>query len=136
MRTMNTSTMNSNITGQKSILVIEDEEDIVIILDFLFKREGFSVSIARDGRAAEEIINGSSLPDVVVMDVMLPYFDGFHLIKKMRETENWKDVPVLMLTAKSEERDIVRGLDVGANDYMLKPFMTKELVARVRRLIK
>ncbi len=129
--------MASVDAGRKvSLLLMEDEEDVVMILHFFLEREGFAVTVARDGREAEKMIREAAPPEIVIMDVMLPYVDGFQLIAQLRGAVGWRDVPVLMLTAKSEERDIVRGLNAGANDYLAKPFKTKELLARIRRLLK
>lgn len=134
---LNKAGLNSGNAGRKtSILVMEDEEDVVMILHFLLEREGFAVTVARDGREAEKMIRETAPPEIVIMDIMLPYLDGFQLISQLRVTDGWRDVPVLMLTAKAEERDIVRGLNAGANDYMAKPFKAKELLARIRRLLK
>lgn len=123
-------------TRKVPLLLLEDEEDVVMILQFFLEREGFAVTVARDGREAEKMIRETRPPEIVIMDIMLPYVDGFQLITQLRGLDAWREVPVLMLTAKAEERDIVRGLNAGANDYMVKPFKTKELLARIRRLLK
>jgi DNA-binding response OmpR family regulator len=127
---------NGNAERKVSVLLMEDEEDIVMILRFLLERDGFTVTVARDGREAENMIRDAAPPDIVIMDIMLPYVDGYQIITELRGAEGWKAVPVLMLTAKTEERDIVRGLNAGADDYMVKPFKAKELLARIRRLLK
>jgi two-component system, OmpR family, alkaline phosphatase synthesis response regulator PhoP len=117
-------------------LVVEDDEHIGQLVKFIVEREGFKVVLASDGRAALELIGSLHPPAIVILDVMLPYFDGFQLTARIRENAQWKDCPIVMLTAKSQEKDIVRGLDAGANDYMLKPFLPEELRARIRRLVK
>jgi DNA-binding response OmpR family regulator len=118
-------------------LVIEDDEHIIRLLEFILRREGYQVQTLRDGRSAAEAIGSAmAVPDVVTIDVMLPYTDGYQLLAAIRAQPAWKEVPVLMLTAKSQERDIVRALEAGANDYLVKPFMPDELRARVRRLRK
>ena len=94
------------------------------------------VNIARDGRAAEELIGKLAPPAIVTLDVMLPHADGYALLKRIRGTPGWEAVPVILLTARSQEKDVVRGLEAGANDYMVKPFKADELRARVRRLVK
>ena len=87
-----------------------------------------------DGRAALEAITKAVVPlDLILLDVMLPYLDGYELLHVIREQMHWKDVPVIMLTAKQQERDIVRALDAGATDYVVKPFQPNELMARLRR---
>lgn len=118
----------------RSALVVEDDEHISHLLQFMLKRDGFVVSVARDGRQAKDFIETSTPPDIVLLDVMLPFFDGFSLVAILRTQPGWKNTPVIMLTAKTQERDIVRALDAGANDYILKPFQPAELLARVRRL--
>jgi len=120
----------------RSALIVEDDDQICYILKFILEREGFVVNIARDGRAAEELIGKMQPPAIVTLDVMLPHADGFTLLKRIRATAGWETVPVILLTARSLEKDVVRGLEAGANDYMVKPFKPDELRARVRRLVK
>lgn len=122
--------------AKKKVLIIEDNEDIVSIVRFLLKRERFEVLVARDGRQAEKMIDEDRPPDAVVLDVMLPYVDGFAILEKIRASAAWRDTAVLMLTAKAGQKDILRGLESGADDYMVKPFDTAELLARLRRLIR
>ncbi len=118
-----------------SILVVEDDPNIAHILEFTLKRQGYVVDVSEDGRAAAERIRGAAAPDLVLLDVMLPFHDGFELLSMIRAQQGWKEVPVLMLSAKSQEKDIVRALSSGANDYVLKPFQPRELVARVQRML-
>lgn len=117
-------------------LVVEDDEQIAAILRFILEREGYDVRLAADGRSAEAIIDSLAPPAIVTLDVMLPHADGYELLKRIRGTPGWEAVPVILLTARSQENDIVRGLEAGANDYMVKPFKPDELRARVRRLVK
>ena len=118
-------------------LVVEDDDQIAYLLRFILEREGFKVELARDGRKATELIAQLSPPPVLAMlDVMLPFVDGYQLLAAIRERADWKEVPVVMLTAKSQEKDIVRALDAGAADYVVKPFKPDELRARIKRLIK
>lgn len=116
-----------------SALVVEDDEHISYLLQFMLNRNGFMVHVARDGREAKEYIENNSPPDVVLLDVMLPFFDGFALVAILRAQPAWKTTPIIMLTAKTQERDIIRALDAGANDYIVKPFQPAELLARVKR---
>lgn len=118
-----------------TVLVVEDEEHIAQILEFMLKREGFEVVLATDGRRAREWMGENPPPHLVLLDIMLPYADGFEIIGELRRLPGWERVPVIMLTAKSQERDIVRALDAGANDYVLKPFNPAELMARLRRYL-
>ena len=119
----------------KRVLVVEDDADIAYLLKFMLGREGFEVEVAADGQQAGARIGKDPVPDAMVLDVMLPHMDGFALLGRVRALDAWRTVPVLMLTAKSREDDIVRALDAGANDYVLKPFQPQEVVARLRRLM-
>lgn len=119
-----------------TVLVVEDNEEIAFLVKFLLEREGFRAELASDGRAAEQRIATTPPPNLVILDVMLPYVDGFQLLAQIRGNKTWAQTPVIMLTAKTQEGDIVRALEAGANDYMLKPFQPNELLARVRRLTK
>lgn len=116
--------------------MVEDDEQIAHILRFILEREGFTVHAAPDGRTAHELIASLSPPAIVILDVMLPHADGFELLARLRGQSGWQAVPVILVTARSQERDIVRGLEAGANDYLIKPFKPEELRARVRRLVK
>ena len=119
-----------------TVLVVEDNNEIAFLIKFLLEREGFGVELASDGRAAEQIIATMSPPHLVMLDIMLPYVDGMQLLAQIRSRKEWERVPVIMLTAKSQEREIVRALEAGASDYVVKPFQPNELLARVRRLTK
>lgn len=117
-------------------LVVEDDEHISQLLQFMLERENYRVHLARDGRAGKAFIESQPAPSIALLDVMLPFFDGFQLVAMVRAQPGWESVPVIMLTAKTQERDIVRALDAGASDYIVKPFQPRELLARVRRLAK
>jgi DNA-binding response OmpR family regulator len=125
------------------VLVVEDDDHIAQVLRFMLERQGYRVTHLADGRAASGYIAGAGadtanlpLPDLVLLDVMLPYIDGFELVAQARARAEWAAVPILMLTAKNTERDTVRALDAGANDFVIKPFQPNELLARVRRFLK
>lgn len=122
-------------TQQQTVLVVEDDEQIAYLLQFMLGREGFNVIVAADGEQAVNHIESISPPSLVLLDVMLPYLDGFELIERIRGKAEWRNVPVIMLTAKSRERDIVHALQAGANDYIVKPFQPGELIARLRRFM-
>jgi DNA-binding response OmpR family regulator len=122
--------------GRPKVLVVEDDAIISYLLNFRLEREGFDVTLAADGQQACEYLETMTPPSLVLMDVMLPYLDGFELITRLRDKAEWDDVPVIMLTSKSHEQSIVRALDAGANDYVLKPFRPDELMARLRRLLR
>ena len=117
------------------ILMVEDEEDIAFILRFLLERHGYRVDHASDGRQALERLVGDP-PAMVLLDIMLPYHDGLEIVERLRAVDAWRAVPVLMLTAKARESDIVRALELGADDYVTKPFQPEEVLARIRRLLR
>ena len=120
-----------------NVLIIEDDEHIAGLLKFLLERHGFAAKVADNGRTALELITtADESPSLVLLDVMLPYHDGFELMRTIRQQPGWAQVPVIMLTAKNMERDIVRAFDAGANDYIVKPFQPTELLARLRRFIR
>ncbi|MDE2600266.1 MAG: response regulator [Rhodocyclaceae bacterium] len=118
-----------------SVFVVEDDDNILQVLRFMLQRQGYQVAHASDGRAARAHIEASKPPALVLLDVMLPYVDGFEIINIIRTHPVWASVPIVMLTAKTMEHDIVRALDAGANDYVLKPFQPNELLARLRRFL-
>lgn len=123
-------------SDSRRVLIVEDDEHIAYLLEYMLQREGFATMRAADGRQAERIIESEAPPALVVLDIMLPYRSGIELIAMIRSRHEWADVPVLMLTAKSSEQDIVTALDAGASDYVVKPFQPNELLARLRRLLK
>jgi len=116
-------------------LVVEDDEHIGLLLKFMMHRAGYAVTLVTDGRAAQAHIQSQPAPVVALLDVMLPFMDGLQLLGLVRSQPGWEAVPVIMLTAKAQERDIARALAAGANDYIAKPFQPEELLARVRRLV-
>jgi DNA-binding response OmpR family regulator len=119
----------------RTALVVEDDADVGQLLQFILEREGYLVTHLRDGRQALVRIAQGSPTRLVVLDVMLPHASGHELLAALRAHGEWKSVPVVMLTAKAQEGDIVKALDAGANDYMVKPFQPAELKARIRRLV-
>lgn len=130
-------TIMSDQPSMSSILVVEDDDHISQILKFMLERQGWRTMIATDGMAARKLVEeGQEKPALILLDVMLPYIDGFELVRIVRATAGWERIPIVMLTAKNMERDIVRALDAGANDYIVKPFQPNELLARVRRYLK
>jgi DNA-binding response OmpR family regulator len=119
----------------KKILIVDDEPNIVLSLEFLMKREGFEVSVARDGDEALARIR-SDQPDLVVLDVMMPKRNGFEVCEEVRADPALAGVRILMLTAKGREAEVHKGLALGADAYVAKPFSTRELVARVKGLLE
>ena len=128
--------MQTHPATAPTVLVVEDDEHISQVLRFMLERQGYQVVHMADGRAASSHITVSNPPALVLLDVMLPYVDGFEIVQLIRSQAAWRDVPVLMLTAKNTERDTVRALDAGANDFVIKPFQPQELLARVRRFLR
>ena len=114
------------------ILVVEDEPSIAEVVGLYLKRSGFDVIFARDGLEAQNLIETRS-PDLIVMDLMLPIIDGFELTRWLREQS---DTPVIMLTARRDEVDRIAGLEMGADDYIIKPFSPQEVVSRVRAVLR
>jgi len=105
------------------------------MLEFILKRAGYDVIVSADGQEAQAVISNVEPVDVIVLDLMLPYISGFQLISEVRGYPHWQHVPVLVLSGKVLEEDIVKAFDLGANDYVTKPFRPEELLARIRRLV-
>ena len=118
----------------KRILIVDDEPNIVLSLEFLMQREGYQVATAADGEAALEAL-AAQAPDLVILDVMLPKMNGFDVCRRIRADPRWKGVRILMLTARGRETEVAKGLGLGADLYVTKPFSTKELVAQVKGLL-
>jgi DNA-binding response OmpR family regulator len=114
------------------VLIVEDEDTLRDTLRYNFEREGFQVSVAADGAEALELA-GRERPDAVVLDVMLPRIDGFDVCRRLRRDST---VPILMLTARDDEVDKIVGLELGADDYLTKPFSVRELLARVKAMLR
>ncbi|MER3424553.1 MAG: two-component system response regulator [Nitrospiraceae bacterium] len=123
-------------SGKPTLLVVEDDEDMVTLLRFLLEREGYELFHAADGWQAQILIETIKPPALVLLDVMLPHVSGLRLVTHIRAKAGWREVPIVMLTADGAERDVVYALDAGADDYVVKPFNPKELVARLRRLLQ
>lgn len=118
----------------KSVLIVDDEPNIVISLEFLLEQAGYQVRVAHDGQEAWEAIQRQA-PDLVLLDVMLPRLSGFDLCQKIRDNPAWQRMRIVMLTAKGREVEVSKGLALGADAYISKPFSTQELLAQVRDLL-
>ncbi|HEX6703398.1 MAG TPA: response regulator [Albitalea sp.] len=118
----------------KTILIADDEPNIVISLEYLLKRDGYHVLIARDGQEALDTMQLIP-PDLVLLDVMMPRMSGFHVCQKIRENPAWANVRIVMLTAKGRDSEVSKGLALGADAYVTKPFSTQELLVQLRRLL-
>jgi DNA-binding response OmpR family regulator len=117
---------------RQKILIVDDEENILDLIDYNVRNAGYETKKASDGREGLNIFEKDEF-DLVILDVMLPFVDGFELLKIIRKKSN---VPVLMLTAKTEELDRVLGLELGADDYLVKPFSIRELLARIKAILR
>ena len=118
-----------------SILVVEDEEPLSVLLAYNLESEGFSVTVTHRGDEVESLIK-EQRPDLVVLDWMLPGLSGIEVCRRLRARSETRDIPVIMLTARGEETERVRGLSVGADDYVVKPFSIPELMARVKAILR
>lgn len=116
------------------VLIVEDEESILLSLEFLFNKEGYTVNTARDGAAALQTFE-QQVPDLVLLDVMLPLIDGFELCRLIRENPALRGMRIVLLTARGRESEITRGLALGADAYLTKPFSTRDLMEKVRALL-
>ena len=116
------------------ILIVDDEPNIVISLEYLMRREGYEVAVAGDGEAALEAL-GRGPFDLLILDVMLPRRSGFDLCRDLRADARWRGLKIVMLTAKGREAEVAKGLALGADAYVTKPFSTKDLVAQVKDLL-
>jgi len=119
----------------KKILIADDEPNIVISLEYIMKKEGFQVAVANDGEAALAMM-ADFLPDLVLLDVMMPKKSGYEVCQQMRADPKLAAIKVVMLTAKGRESELAKGLALGADAYITKPFSTKELVARVKSMLE
>lgn len=122
------------MTDKPTVLIAEDEETIVESLAFLMEKEGFDVRIATNGQSAIDMIS-QEIPDMILLDVMMPGRDGFDVARTIRASEQTKHIPILMLTARTREIDRRKGLELGVDDFVTKPFSTRDVVARIKALL-
>jgi DNA-binding response OmpR family regulator len=118
----------------KKILIVDDEPNIVTALEFLLQRSGYAVLLASDGEAALKQV-AQHLPDLVLLDVMLSLKSGYEVCQRMRERADWQHIKIIMLSAKGREAEVNKGLSLGADCYVTKPFSNKELVAKIGELL-
>ncbi len=118
----------------KSILVVEDEPNIVLSLQFLMKKAGFDVRVARDGEEALAAVEDRP-PDLILLDVMIPKRDGYDVCQTIRAKPEWQAIYIIMLTAKGRDVDREKGIALGANDYVTKPFSTRDLTEKVKHIL-
>lgn len=124
------------MTNAQRILIVDDERDLVSTLAYNLEREGFVTATAADGRTALERAAEGDVPDLIILDLMLPDISGFEVCRRLRQQERTRVTPVIMLTAKGEEIDRVVGFEVGADDYVVKPFSVRELLLRVKAVLR
>jgi two-component system phosphate regulon response regulator PhoB len=117
------------------ILVVEDEDSLATLLQYNLQKEGYDIALAGDGEEALLLVD-ERLPDLIVLDWMLPKISGIEVCRRLRQRNETRNVPIIMLTARGEESDRVRGLDTGADDYLVKPFSMTELTARIRAVLR
>lgn len=128
--------IESSAIENRPILIIEDDEAISALLKYLLEREGYVVTALLDGAEAQNyILSGEYFPSLILLDILLPSIDGYDLLKLINETELWSSIPLIILSGRSQEEDIVRAFRMGADDYVTKPFRVNELVARIHRLL-
>ena len=121
--------------GKTKIVVVEDEADILEVIDYNLSKEGFNVSSALDGEKGLVLVQ-KEIPDLVLLDLMLPGIDGIEICRQLKADSATRSIAIIMVTAKGEESDIVLGLGIGADDYVLKPFRPRELIARVKSVLR
>ncbi len=119
----------------RKILVVDDEENIRELISYNLTQEGYEIIEAADGREAEKMVKKNDI-DLIILDLMLPEIDGFTLCRRLKSSDQFRQIPIIMLTARDEETDKVVGLELGADDYITKPFGTRELIARVRAVLR
>ena len=117
------------------VLIVEDEESLAALLEYNLEKEGYRVGLAPDGEEAMTMVSEET-PDLIILDWMLPKLSGIEVCRRLRNRQSTRNVPILMLTARGEEAERVRGLDTGADDYVTKPFSMTELVARIRAVLR
>lgn len=121
--------------GMAKVLIIEDDEHIWKIIEYRLKKEKHDLVWASDGLQALEILE-TIKPDLIISDIMIPYMDGIQILKKIKTDDELKDIPIIMLTSKAQEKDITKALELGAQDYITKPFSPSELILRVNKALK
>ncbi|MEW6534190.1 MAG: response regulator transcription factor [Candidatus Auribacterota bacterium] len=120
---------------KEHILIVDDEEDIVELLEYNLNKEGYKITSVTSGEKVLSLAK-THLPDLVVLDIMLPHLDGLEICKLLKKDSKTQHIPIIMLSAKGEEADIVTGLELGADDYVTKPFSPRVLIARVRTVLR
>jgi DNA-binding response OmpR family regulator len=118
----------------RKVLIADDEPSIVAAVEFLLQRHGYDVFVARDGEEALRLIEAAH-PDLVLLDVMMPQKSGYEVCARIRERADWRDIKIIMLSARGRDAEVSRGLAAGADVYVIKPFSTRELMAKIKELL-
>jgi DNA-binding response OmpR family regulator len=118
----------------KKVLIVDDEPSIIVPLQFLMEQNGYETSVAFSGEEAMETV-AASHPNLILLDIMLPIIDGFEVCQRVRENPGWNDIRIILLTAMGSEANIAKGLALGADAYITKPFSNSEVIAKVKELI-
>lgn len=135
--TLNLKSMTkTDIPLSKSIMLVEDDQIVAELLNHLLNKKGFIVQTVKNGRQAIEQLNSENLPDLILLDIMLPLIDGFQVLSQIRSRKEWEKIPTIMLTGKAQDFNIDRAFAGGANDYLTKPFKPNDLMEKINRLIK
>ena len=122
-------------TNQKHVIIVDDEPDIIELVTLHLNKSGYRVRSFENGSSALDYIQQNP-PDLIILDLMLPDYDGLELCKMLKKDDKYSSIPVIMLTARNEEMDKVLGLEIGADDYVIKPFSPRELIARIKAVLR
>ena len=118
----------------KKVLIADDEPNIVAAVEFLLQRNGYEVHVARNGDEALKLVEACN-PDIVLLDVMMPVRSGYEVCKRIRENDAWRHIKIIMLSAKGRDAEVTKGLAIGADDYVTKPFSTRDLLQKIGELL-
>lgn len=122
--------------SQPDVFLAEDDTNIADIVKSLFRNQGYDIVSANDGKKAMMYIQASRPPKIALLDIMMPFYDGFQLVEEMKNHPNWKDIPILMLTANSRKQEVDRALELGVTGYIVKPFKPIELMEKVSKYLR
>jgi len=123
------------MSHKRTILVVDDMSQIRNILSFSLRKEGYEIKVASNGIDALKYALGDKPPDLIILDIMMPGMDGYEVIKKIRASDTTKDIPIIFLTAKAQKKDVQKGIEVGCNDYVVKPFKMDDLRQKIAALL-
>ena len=123
------------MSHKRTILVVDDMSQIRNILSFSLRKEGYEIKVASNGKDALKYALGDKPPDLIILDIMMPGMDGYEVIKKIRASDTTKDIPIIFLTANAQKKDVQKGIELGCNDYMVKPFKMGDLRQKIAALL-